>query len=110
MSDIKALEDLKVQHQNQVAMRDLVLKLSNNRDFKKVIEEEYCIQEAARFVELAGSPTLSVEQRKETLDCAMAPGHLKRWMSARIQMGNYSEDQIFQIDAEIEELRGEEAE
>ena len=107
MSDIQALENQKKDRQREVAIRDLVLKLSNNREFKKVIEEEYCVQEAARFVEVAGNPNLNEQQRKDAMDAAMAPGHLKRWLNARIMMGYYAEHQIVQIDAEIEELRME---
>lgn len=107
MSDIQALENQKKDCQEAVAMRDLVLKLSTNREFKKVIETEFCINEAARFAEVAGNPNLNDKQRKDAMDAAMAPGHLKRWMSARIMMGNHAEQQIIQIDAEIEEIRME---
>ena len=105
MSDIQALEKLKKDHQANVAMRDRVLRLSNNADFKAVIAREWMVEEVARFMDVAGNPNIKPEQRKDATDAALAPGSLKRWMHARIQMGDASEAQIIAIDEELEELR-----
>ena len=41
---------------------------------------------------------------------ALAAGHLQRYLSANVQMGNQAEQTIFQIDEALEELRVEGAE
>lgn len=107
MSDIQALERLKKDRALQVEMRDRVIRLSNNPDFKALIEQEYMVNEVARFMEVAGDPRMKPDQRDDALREAYGPGCLKRWLQAREIMGDHAAEQIIQIDAELEELRQE---
>lgn len=110
MSEIQELEAEKVRLQKQVALRDQILKLSENHEFRKVIHDGFLNEECARSARMAGEPTLSDVERRNMLDMAMAAGHLQRYLSANVQMGHQAADSIFQIDAALEELRAEGAE
>ena len=110
MSEIQELEAEKVRLQKQVAFRDQILKLSENHEFRKVIHDGFMNEECARSARMAGEPTLSDVERRNMLDMAMAAGHLQRYLSANVQMGNQATETIIQYDAALEELRAEGAE
>lgn len=107
MSDIQALEHQIENAKAVVAQRDLMIKLSANREFRKLIIEGFCRDEAARFVHLSTEPGLNEQDRADSLATAQAAGHLKRWMNAIIMMGNRAEGDIIQCNETLEELRQE---
>lgn len=88
-----------------VKTRDLALRLEKNREFKRLILEEFCEKECARFTRESCNPALSEEQRADSLAMAQAAGHLLRWLSMQVTMGNQAEKQIRDIDDEIAEIR-----
>ena len=110
MSEIQELEAQKEDLKAQVALRDQILKLSANHEFRKVIHEEFFQKEAGRLVRIGGDPALDKQQRQDAIAMALATGHLQRFLSANVQMGNRAEQTIFEIDAALEELRAEGAE
>ena len=110
MSEIQELEAEKVRLQKQVAFRDQILKLSENHEFRKVIHDGFMNEEAARCARMAGEPTMKAEEKQVMLEMAMAAGHLQRFLSAHVQMGNQAAETIVQYDAALEELRAEGAE
>ena len=110
MSEIQELEAQKEDLKAQVELRDQILKLSANHEFRKVIHEEFFQKEAGRLVRIGGDPALDKQQRQDAIDMALATGHLQRFLSANVQMGNRAEQTIFEIDAALEELRAEGAE
>ncbi len=99
------LENQKDQFKKLVELRDIADKLCRNRDFKKLILEEYMVNEAARLVQVSGDPNLTKDQKEDALAMAQATGHLKRYLQVVTQMGNHAESQIPNIDDEIAELR-----
>lgn len=105
MSEIQALERQKREMQEHVALRDKVLKLSANPEFRDVIEHDYMLMEATRNIRIGSDPALDKDMRKDAVDMALATGHLKRYLSAKIQIGNQAENTIIHIDQELEELR-----
>lgn len=110
MSQIQELEAQKVDMQKQVDLRDAILKLSGNHEFRKVINEGFLRDDCARNARIAGDPTLDAKQQQDALNMALAAGHLQRYLSANVQMGNMAADNIIQIDEALEELRAEGAE
>lgn len=110
MSQIQELEAQKADLQKQVDLRDQILKLSGDHAFRKVINEGFLRDEAARSIRMAGEPTLSAQEKSGLIEMALAAGHLQRYLSANIQMGNQAADTIFQIDEALAELRAEGAE
>lgn len=107
MSDIQALEHQIENVKAVVAQRDLMVKLSANREFRKLIIEGFCRDEAARFVHLSTEPGLSEQDRADSLASAQAAGHLKRWINALITMGNRAEQDLFEMNETLEEMRHE---
>lgn len=108
MSIVSNLELQKGKLKNAVDNRASALKLSNNREFRKLILEEFCEKECARYAQNSGNPALDEASRKDCLSMAQAAGHLKRWLSVQVQMGDQAEREIMDIDVALEEARLEE--
>ncbi|QIG76602.1 hypothetical protein EVC27_077 [Rhizobium phage RHph_I1_6] len=105
-SNIEQTENRISELKIQIAMRDRLLRLQNNSDFIKLINEEFLVREAARFVQLSQDPALpNDESRKDALNIAQSTGHLKRWFSMLIRMGNVAETDLRDNERELEELR-----
>lgn len=99
-SQIKDLKEL-------VATKDLALKLEKNADFQKLILDEFCEKECARFARMSGDPALSKENREDALALAQAAGHLRRWLSKTVTMGLQAEGDIVDAEETIVELMTE---
>ena len=100
MSRIFALNQLEnqiTQIEALVETRARIQRLTQNSDFKELINKRYLVEEAAAFVASAGDPALTKDQREEAMTMALAPGHLKRWLSVQITMANTAEDQLPQL-------------
>jgi hypothetical protein len=92
----------------EIALRDRLLRLQNNSDFIKLINEEFLVKEAARFVQLSQDPALPDDNsRRDALNIAQASGHLKRWLSMLIRMGNVAEQDLRDQEQILDELRAE---
>jgi hypothetical protein len=105
MSDIQGLEQGIKDAEELIGRRQMALKLSDNRDFRKLILEDFCVTEAARLVQLSADPALDASQRQDALSMAQATGHLKRYLSMMIQMGYTAERELPQMQAALDELR-----
>jgi hypothetical protein len=92
------LEDAK----QAVALRDTILKLTENREFKKVIRENFLETACARYARESADPILSDRQRADALAMAQAAGHLKRWFQLQIQMGDTAAQSIPSYESDIE--------
>lgn len=86
---------------------DRIMRLQNNADFVKVINEEFLLNEAARFVQLSEDPSLKPDQQQDALRIAQATGHLKRWISIQIRMANTADNEIVQLNELLDQLRAE---
>lgn len=87
--------------------RDLALKLGNIPEFKKMILEDFCVTEAARLIGQSADPAMTVQQRADALAMGQAGGHLKRYLSATIQMGDTAERELIQVEEMLDEVRAE---
>lgn len=109
MSDeIKGLEQQKKNFQKLIDMRDLALRLTNNRDFRKLILDEFCGTESARLVHESGDPALKREDREDALAMAQAAGHLRRYLSMTIKLGDQAENTMGDLDDAIADARAQE--
>jgi hypothetical protein len=90
------------------ARRDLVVKLSNNREFRELILDGFCRDDCARFTHQSADPALTPQQRADALAVAQAAGHLKRYLSAAFQMGVTADNQLAELEEALEEARAEE--
>lgn len=111
MSEVEhVISQLELQLSNakqQVELRDAAQRLYKNRDFRKVVIECFMRDEAARYVQASGDPALDTQARADSLAIAQASGHLKRFLSVLVQMGNHAADQIPAINAELDTVRAE---
>ena len=105
---VAQLEQQKSNAKKLIAQRDLALKLRRNTEFRKLILEEYMVNEAARYAALSADPVLTPAQRADAIAMAQAPGHLKRWLSVLAAMGDTAEGEMDDLDLQIEEARIEE--
>lgn len=93
-----------------VQLKDMVQRLSGNRDFKALIHDEYLEKEAARLVQLSADPRLDATQRADALAMAQATGHFKRFLSVTVQIGFAAEKDITDCEEQMVEIEQEEAE
>lgn len=108
MSEVSALEKQRENAQEQIARRDMALRLAENPDFKKLVLQEFCVEECARYAQVSGDFAVGAEQRAAALAIAQAAGHLRRWFQVIGTMGNSAEAQMERLDAELEAARQEE--
>lgn len=108
MSIVSQLEKQLVELQDRVARRDLALKLEKNREFKKLILEDFCVVECSRYAKESGDPALTTAQRADAMALAQAAGHLQRYLHMVVTMGNVAEHEVKQVQEAIEEARREE--
>lgn len=104
---IQALEQHIVEQKRIAEMADIAVRLNDNPDFRKLILEGFCLTEAARYVQCSGDPALGKEERQDALNMAQASGHLKRFLSVTVLMGNEADKSILDAQRQIEELRAE---
>lgn len=110
MSEVIALENQLEDSKVYIARRDLAVKLYKNPEFKKLIIDEFCGSECARYVQSSADPALSDRERADALAIAQAAGHLRRYLSVIVTMGNQAENMLDRLQAEIEVARQEENE
>jgi hypothetical protein len=108
MNQVESLEEQLKTEKLRVERRDAILRLSKNPDFRKLIIEDFCRNECARYVHESGDPSLTAEQRADALNIAQAAGHLKRFLNVNITMGDVAERTVMDLDQAIEEARASE--
>lgn len=107
MSDLAALEQQLKDAKELVARRDKALQLGQNHLFRELILEDFMVKEAARLVAQSADPALDPVQRADALNMAQAAGHLKRYLSMMIVMGNTAANSMGQIEEMLVEVRSE---
>lgn len=114
MSEVEQqVEELRRHQADQktlVDARDAAIRLSTNPDFKKLILDGFCLHEAARYAQESGDPLLSAGQRQDALNLAQASGHLKRFLSLTVTMGNTAARNMIDADNQIAYLLNPELE
>jgi hypothetical protein len=110
MTQVNRLEQQLEDNRQLMKLRDMALKLSENREFRKLILEGFCRDECARYAQLSADPALKAEERADALGMAQAAGHLRRFLSVTVRMGHTAEAQIADLEQAIEEARAEEGE
>jgi hypothetical protein len=108
MSEVAALEHQLDNAKELMRLRDVAMKLSNNREFKELILDRFCVKECARYAQLSADPGLSENDRANSLALAQAAGHLRPFLSVTVQMGNSAAGQIQDLEEAIIEARQEE--
>lgn len=105
---VEALERQLAGQKELIEHQKMLHRLLNNRDFKKLILDEFCTKECARYAQLSADPDLTEVQRADSIATAQAAGHLRRWIQVKILMGNGAESSLPALEAELEQARFEE--
>lgn len=105
---VEALERQLEGSKEIIEQQKMALRLANNRDFKKLILDEFCVKECARYAQMSADPQLNAVERADALALAQAAGHLRRWLSVKNLQGNTAQSSLASLEAELEEARLEE--
>lgn len=105
MTELEQLEFQKKTNQEFIERKELIEKLQENPEFKKIILEEFCEKECAAYAKASADPNLSKEDRADALAMAQAAGHLQRFLHVAIRMGIAAENQMKDLDNTIDEVR-----
>lgn len=100
------LEDHLKMNEAAAERRAALVRLGDNRDFKRLIREEFMTDDCARFAQLSVDPSLNAEQRADCLAKAQSAGHLKQYLAVIMSQGFTAESTIVQINEALDELRG----
>lgn len=83
----------------QIQIRDAINRLFKNKDFRKVILEDFLVNDCARNARISVSG-MNPEARAKALGCAQAAGYLDEYLQVNILMGNNAERELLAMDAE----------
>lgn len=104
-NEIRQLEDHLENMKHFQEQSDAVTRLSNNRDFKKLIIDGFCRDEMARLAHVSGDPGLDENQRSVATDMSKAGGHLKRFLNTILQQNEVAQRDRPEIEETLAELR-----
>lgn len=82
-------------------------RLCKNKDFKDLILEDYCVQEAARLLHMSIHPSQSNEERAKFLVMAQATGGVLMYIHAQEQLLNRDISTISDIEDQLDQLRAQ---
>lgn len=111
MTNEEQIENIEIsieQAKKAIDSMNSLLKLTKNKDFKKVINEGYFEKEASRLVLLKADPSMqSPEDQRLIENSIIAIGFLRQYFSAVIQMGRMAERTLASDESTREELLSE---
>ena len=110
MSEVQQLEQFIEDQKTLVTAGLQAERLAENKDFKKLILDGFCLHEAARYAQESGDPMLTAEQRQDALNMAQASGHLKRFLQITCKMGQTAAKNVRDAGVALDEARAEAAE
>ena len=105
---ILELEDQKEKLEAAVARRKQALRLTENKDFRELIMEFYLKDECARLAHISADPALTELQRADAINMAQAAGHLKRFLSICVRMGESAITDLDDLEDRMADARNEE--
>ncbi|QEG09298.1 hypothetical protein HYP93_gp59 [Stenotrophomonas phage Pokken] len=82
-------------------------RLFKNKDFKELILQDYCINEASRLIHASINPQFDAENQRKFVVMAQACGGILLWATAQESMLATQAGQIAEIEEALEELRQE---
>jgi len=72
MSEVAQLENQLEFNKHLLEQKTRAERLARNMDFRKIILEGFCRDDAARYVQESADPSLSAENRADALNMAQA--------------------------------------
>jgi len=109
--NIETIEISIKQGKETVDKMNSLLKLTKNKDFKKVIDDGYFVEEASRLVLLKADPSLqSTEDQRQIDNSILAIGYFRQYLATIFQLGRMAEKSLKEDEEVREELMSEELE
>lgn len=108
-SEMEAIEMTIQAAREKVQLKDELVKLGNNKAFKKIFMEGYLKTEAVRLTELAGQDSMK-EFRGEIFDAIKGISHFHQFMDAILREGDMAAEAIMQHEMMLDDIRAEEEE
>jgi hypothetical protein len=107
MSDIQEIE-LSMDHAKELVERkNAVLKLSNNREFKKIVLDGYFKDEAARLAGLSADVTVKAN-RDDIFLAIQGISTLRQYFQMIVRMGEVAESELAEYQETLDEARANE--
>jgi len=98
MNNAEQLQQLEVsldQAKEAVALKQAVLDLSKNKNFKKVVNDGYFKEEAARLVLIKSDDNMQEEDKQKSIGRQIdAVGTFRQYLATQIALGNMAERAI----------------
>jgi len=107
MSDVDEIEVGIADARESVKLRDMVLKLTNNREFKKIITEGYFKEEAVRLVMAKANFALDEKTQEDISKRINSIGYLTQYLNATIRHGNSMEVELASYEEELAQAEKE---
>lgn len=104
---IASLERQVLGEKEAQARMEAIVRLFRNKDFKKVILEDYAVKDCARYTRESADPLLTPVQQADALAMAQASGHLLRYLNMGDMFGQGSAEKIVELQHEIDYLRSQ---
>lgn len=108
MSEVQRLQKQIEGNKQAIELAAAYERLSKNRDFKKLVLEQFMVQECARYVQVSCDPNLDAGSRADALGLAQAAGHLKRYFAVVCKIGEHAASEVVELEAAIVEAEQEE--
>lgn len=108
MSGIDQVERTIAADKAAIEMRDVALKLTTNRDYKKVITQGYFTDEAVRLVGLSADPNLTDAGREDVIRSIQAISYLQQYLRTLILTGNLAERDLEEQEDLLLEMQDQE--
>lgn len=107
MNTLDKLQKQREENEGRIKLRDAILRLTDNADFRLVFRDEYFVQACARFVRESISPQLNAEEQANALAFAQSAGYCKQWLNMQIKMGDTAEGEMAGIAQMEDDVRAE---
>lgn len=99
--------ELSIEHARKiVANRDDLRKLGTNRQFRRIIEEGYCRDEAVRLTGLLADPTMAAH-RKDIEEALAGISHFLQYLQNLERLGTVMEGTIADHEEALQEIQDE---
>jgi len=80
----------------------VVRRLIDNPDFKKVVTDDYFVEEAARLALLYSDPSINKDQARMINNDLLGLGAFKRYIQTKLQMAN---NMAYEMEQQMETLQ-----
>lgn len=108
MNEIQEIELGIEEAKKYIEKKAAVLRLENNRDFKKLVMKGFFEDEASRLALLSADPRLKPEDRQDIMEKLKAISHFHQYIHGIIMQGSVAENSVREYEEALDDIRAEE--